>query len=165
VSRLTVTLSSAEIETASYVGFRRGQSALTNGYHDDAAERRPHHTTHIEGAVAECVVAKALGVYWDPSFRLNREIGDMITPTGTRVEVRYTRRAHGRLPLHERDPDEHIAVLVRGGYRRFEIVGGILIESGKIPDYWDETLERPCFMVPASDLPISIEDLQLRLLT
>jgi hypothetical protein len=149
---MNVVLEWAEYEEAAYVGFRRAALATKLALSDDEAQARPHFGAHIDGAIAEKVVSKALGLYWPAHLRPNRSLGDLELRGGMKVEVRHTHRANGGLPIHAGDPDDHLAVLVRGRFPTFEVAGGRYVVEGKSPSYWRADLERPCFLVPSSDL-------------
>lgn len=153
---IVVGLSWAEFDVAAHVGFRRGLHVIWKGLHDDDGQVRPHFGAHVDGAVAERVVAKALGIYWPATLSLNRSDGDLVTAGGSRLEVRHTRLPNGCLPIHRSDPDAHVAVLVRGTYPTFEVVGAIGVGHAKQEAYWRGDLDRPCYLVPASSL-VAIE--------
>ena len=143
-----VTLSWPEYETAAYVGFRRGLRVVWSGFKDDVLRVDPHFGAHIDGGVAEYVVSKGWRLDWGMSFKPNRTEGDLIGRDGTKIEVRHTRLPNGGLPVHDYDPADHFAVLVRGVFPTFEIVGGITVQDGQRREFWRPDLPRPCFIVP-----------------
>ena len=145
-----VVLTWAEFDAAAYVGFRRVMHAAYAGLRDKA---RGYSPDHLYGAVAERVVAKALGLYWLGNVGGNggsdRVAGDLTAADGTVLEVRFS--WHGELKVRGYDADEHWGVLVRGTYPRFEIVGALRLGDGKQQCWWRD-VARPYYCVPDDEL-------------
>ena len=110
---------------------------------------------HIEGALGECAVAKALNMYWAGKGTVGA------ADVGLDLEVRTTPIAKGRLILHPADKDNAAYVLVTGLNGTYQIRGWVYGWDGKQEKYWDDPSEknRPAFFVPQEDL-ISFEDLK-----
>ena len=100
----------------------------------------------VVGAMAEAAVAKALGVYWLGEWLNHKalDVGD--------YQVRHTKHPNGRLLLQPGDADEQYFVLVTGLPPAFTIRGAIDACQGKTTEFWDTSMERPCYAVPQHKL-------------
>ncbi len=147
-----VKLKAAEILNAAIVGAQRniiniksgrpGVYGIANGYDWQA---------HIDGAIAEYVVARELGVFW------NGDIGVLGAPdvdAGVDVEVRSTRSRKNRLVIHPDDHDERAYVLVTGHSGEYWIEGWSFAEDCKLDKYWKDPTgkDRFAYFVPIGDL-------------
>lgn len=138
-------LDSAEAFHAGMAGFMRYFRAASERLHQPLGDAVAW-GSHIEGAIAEALVAKATQQYWPgatKSFQQYRDVGP--------YEVRQTKYKNGCLLLHPTDPDDAKFVLVVGNFPDMEIVGWIWGKTGKHPDYWTEE-QRPCYRVPQTAL-------------
>jgi hypothetical protein len=103
---------------------------------------------HIEGALAECAVAKYLGFYWPGK-------GDPDDVDVRPVNVRMTEKHSNRLILHgdKYDPPETIVFFVTGKDGRYWIRGWELCGNLKTEDRWqDPKGGRPAYFIPPSAL-------------
>lgn len=106
---------------------------------------------HIEGAIGELVVSKALGLYW--SGALNFRADDL-----DGVQVRSSSRAGASLILHPDDPDDAAFVLVTGINGEYVLPGWQIAARVKRQEFWMDRGRngRPAYFVPQSELrPLS----------
>jgi hypothetical protein len=82
------------------------------------------------GALGECAVAKATGLYWSPDVNVFK-----VPDVGADLHVRTTNLSTGRLIIRERDPDG-IYVLAVGELDEFIIHGWIHSDEAKHPKFW-----------------------------
>lgn len=142
-------LSWPEFEQSATIGFRRALNALKKSYADDEKLARAHFSDHIHGAVAEKFVSKALGVPWPAHLVPNRELGDMLSRSGTPLEVRTTEHLDGHLLIHTDDLDHHVAILVVGKHPNLLLAGWLRVSDGKQPQFWgNPRFSRPCWAIP-----------------
>lgn len=103
----------------------------------------------VEGVLAEAAAAKALGLLYEPV------VGDLDTLFGDIAEglqVRGTKYNTGSLLVHDKDVDDHRAILVTGIYGVYDIRGWIFIREGKRRDLWKEYKNRGAYWVPQDRL-------------
>lgn len=120
-SVIEVTLDTEEAILAAFAGARRELKAIIKGHKDAYVWKRDGWRQHIEGAAAECAVAKALGLFWS-GLPLNafHDIAD-VSPD---VEVRLRPNPdQPDLSIDEGDPDDRRYVLVHGSLPTFTLVG------------------------------------------
>lgn len=148
---IPVDLTLQELILAAHVGIRREVSARAvgrqnaHGFNGDTADGW---SMHVEGAAAECALAKHLGGYWPMTVgRLDLE-GDV----GEGIHVRSSRRRDACLILHPDDADEGVFWLVVGQAPHFVVVGSAVGVEGKIERFWREDTGRPAFFVPQAEL-------------
>ena len=119
----------------------------------------------IRGAVAECAVAKGLGMYWDGSVDTFHDKADI----GDNIEVRSVKDTQRQLLVRPNDPTEgRIYVLVVDLWRmgttpNYIIRGWLPGEECKDKKYETDFGRKdrpPCYGIPAQDLK-PIEDLTL----
>lgn len=144
---MKVSLTYSELLEAGTVGLMRNVESSKLG-------RQPAHglppdqawQAHIDGAIAEKALAKALGVYWSgKGFFRGADVADM--------DVRSTPRHAGCLILHPNDPDDRIFWLITGQMREFVVRGWMLASDGKQSRYWREKKVRtPAYFVPQGQL-------------
>jgi len=150
----------ALISHAAHAGCMRYIIAAKNGWRELDGEKERKWDAHINGAIAESLLAWHFGEYWEPVRERNgAHVIDRSRPDVGRREVRSTAARPGHLLMHRRDRDDVPFWLVRGsldglrpGQRpRYEIVGSIEGAKGKDEDYWDDKAGngRPCFWIPA----------------
>ena len=101
----------------------------------------------VEGALAECALAKGLGVYWAGKgiFR-GGDVGAL--------QVRSTPRADGCLLLQPDDDDDAMFWLVTGAMGFYVLRGCIRGRDGKRDEWWEHKpgTHRAAFYVPQSAL-------------
>jgi hypothetical protein len=102
----------------------------------------------IEGCLAELVVAKAYGHYWE---RLASDPATLPGDVG-RLQVRSTWRDDGSLILHDEDSGGAIFVLVTGSAPTYTVRGWIRGSEGKQSQWWREGDGRPAYFVPQGAL-------------
>lgn len=86
---------------------------------------------YAEALGAEWVVAKYLGVDYDPFVSKHKEAADV----ASNIEVRWTRYVAGQLIVHEYDRSNDIAILVTGQAPHYFIAGWIPIAMAQRPKY------------------------------
>ena len=149
---LYVKLKAGEMLNAAIVGAQRnivnikagrpGVYGIPNGYDWQA---------HIDGAIAEYIVAKSLGVFWNSGVRV---LGAPDVDTGVGVEVRSTHSRKNRLVIHPDDHDERAYVLVTGHSGEYWIEGWMFAADCKLDKYWKDPTgkQRHAYFVPIEDL-------------
>jgi hypothetical protein len=149
---MKVTLTWTEMMVAAQVGTYRNIGALKKGYtrkNDQPANMLWQQ--NIEGAMAECAIAKALGVYWTgvESFGPDTLGGD----------VRYTEYGNGRLIVQQDDDDNAQFWLVTGINGEYFVRGWMTGADAKQEKYWDDpqgrkdpNKSRPAYFVPQGEL-------------
>lgn len=147
-----VKLKPAELLNAAMIGVQRnivnvrkgrpGVYGIQNGYDWQA---------HIDGAIAEYIVARQLGVFWNGDVRA---LGAPDVDAGLSVEVRSTHSRNNRLIIHPEDHDGVAYVLVAGHSGEYWIQGWAYAEDCKQDKYWKDPTEqdRYAFFVPVEDL-------------
>lgn len=102
---------------------------------------------HCEGAMGECALAKALGIYWTGKGRLR-------APDVGEVDVRTTEIPSGRLILHKEDPDDRAFYLLIGVNGRYEVKRWCYGREGKKDEFWEDPTGkgRWAYFVPQSEL-------------
>ncbi len=145
---MKIQLTKAEILSAAHVGAMRQVSNLKHG-------RSPAHgdlglndwQIHIEGALAEAAVAKALNCFWLGA------VGNLDAPDVSQLQVRSTVREKGHLIVRESDKDEDAFILVIGQNGRYRLAGWILGEDAKDQRFLQNPHNRgPCYFVPQHEL-------------
>lgn len=130
---IKVMLTPSEIMSGAIVGVMRQVQNINKG-------RVPAHGSgnendwqlHIEGALGEMAVAKALGIYWSGS------LGNLSHPDVGLLQVR-TRSKHGwSLILHKEDNDDDIFVLAAGVNGSYTLDGWIYARDGKVEKNWKD---------------------------
>lgn len=142
---MQIILNDNEVLVSGYVGMRRNAEALCRGRTPHFPEKFPGEmwTKHIEGAHAECAVARALGLYW--GFTVNTFHKPDIVNTS--LEVRWSTRRDVKV----RPDDSGIIVSVSGLCPRYTINGWIMAEAAKRPE-WRCDKPPPCYFVPLEEL-------------
>jgi hypothetical protein len=126
-----VRLESYEIAMAATVGSRRQLSAILKGSKPRFAEQRAGqlHDNHIRAAMAECAVAKFLGVYWGGHVDTYTKLPDV-----AEYEIRYSTRSD----LKVKNNDEGIVISVTGDPPDFIIAGWMHAEDAKQERYTND---------------------------
>lgn len=142
---MLVCLSGNEMYLSGLVGYRRNLESIIRKRNPRFAEKVTGELFgyHIIAAMAECAVAKHLGVYW--GHHMNRfESGDV-----GKLEVRYSQRKD----LKVRERDDSIVICVSGYPPEFDIIGWIDAKDAK--KLIQPTMPRegpPAYFVPHSQL-------------
>jgi len=101
---------------------------------------------HIEGALAECALAKYLGIYWSKRPHNEPDVGD--------VDVRTTHWMSGNLRMDDKDKDDRKYYLLTGLNGEYIVRGWLYGRDGKKQEYWGtkDPSRPPCYWIPQSDL-------------
>ncbi len=143
---MIITLSWYEIIFGASVGIRRRVESL-RGKHTDRHGGEPLWNEDIEGALAEMVVAKARGKYW------NGGVGTYKGGDVGNVQVRYTPLADGSLILRKGDSPDSRYVLVTGQAPTYNVIGWIDGHDGMKPEFvWAPNGRPPAYFVPQNRL-------------
>jgi len=145
---IEVKLNSSQLYQAATVGvIRQVRNISDNRKPRYEAGNQNDWQLHIEGCLAEMVVAQHLGLFWDGNIGILSagDVGDL--------EVRSTQHASGRLILHPKDKDESKYFLVTGVNGVYQIHGWMFGRDGKQNKYWkDPSQGRPAYFIPKNDL-------------
>lgn len=142
---LSVTLDWSELTIAANVGVLRQVSS--SAVRANCRATMNPWNIHIEGAAAECAVAKALKLHWNLGGKATQYTGDV-----GGMEVKCTAHSNGGLLVPRHNDSSRIYILVTGTAPRYEIRGFLDGEDVMRPCYWNETLKIPAYLVPQSDL-------------
>lgn len=142
---MNVTLDNSEMYYAGLVGYQRNLESIISKRKPRFPEKVPGELfgVHILGAMAECAVAKALGMYWG-HHRNKFESGDVGT-----FEVRYSKRTD----LKIRERDNGVVISVTGEPPTFTIVGWIDARDAK--QHFTASAPRqgpPAYFIPHQNL-------------
>jgi hypothetical protein len=100
----------------------------------------------IEGALAECALAKCLGKYWEGCGEINGI--DVLD-----VEARSTKHENGRLIIYDADKDYLKYYLLTGAEGKYTVRGWMYGKDAKQEKYLDSpTGRKAAYFVPQSDL-------------
>jgi hypothetical protein len=86
---------------------------------------------YAEALGAEWIVAKYLGVDYDPFVSKHKQAADV----SSNIEVRWTKYVAGHLVVHEYDRDKDVAILVTGESPNYFIAGWIPVSMAKRTKY------------------------------
>lgn len=149
---IEINLNPSEMLLASSVGCMRMVQNLKNGWRRTKGEESGGPwEVHIEGAMGEMAVAKALGRFW------NGAVGDYSAADVGRFQIKTTRHLNGNLLLNRLDRDGKY-ILVRGSQGEYEVVGWVDSDDVKAKQWWNERTpaDRSHWLYPASRMhPIS----------
>lgn len=166
-----VELTWSEVASAAYLGIWR---RITSRRNDELRAARGDRGSYqsgfrkngweidVMGAIAELVVAKHLGVYWEPKNETYKD-----PDVGTNWQVRWRDTEEGRvtreLIVREDDPDDHRYILVTGNNRHYKIHGWILGADAKVGPQQNHGGYGSAWFVPSSQLkPLNRSDLGKR---
>lgn len=154
-----IRLTTAEILSAGTVGFYRQLWCVSRGMPDSHGFDGDGWDIHIEGACAECAVAKALSRYWLPTINVFKEGGD-VGP----YQVRRRSKLHYDLLVRPADvakyAPETIFFHVVGRCPTYKIVGWMRLGDTQKDEWVQEYGGRPpAWFVPEAALSTSIEGL------
>ena len=148
-----IRLTPAEYVHAAHAGFMRQASNTCKGRIDAYGYSGIGYDLHIQGAIAEFVVAKAMRLFWTGLSAVGAS--DVAG-----LQVRSSANHNYRLIVHPGDPDDAPFVLVTGNSLEYVVRGWIYGSEAKQQQYWQEPVKgRPAYFVPQSDLH-SIDELQ-----
>jgi hypothetical protein len=141
-----VALSWSELRRAALAGIDRHLYALAHGQSDrhNAPSAERGWQLDIQGAIAECVAARALNLYWAGGRSLEGDIGP--------YQVRSTVRPNGRLVVNPDDPPDAVFILVVGIPPCFRVPGWILGGDAQQDRYWTPGAQSPAYFVPQTAL-------------
>ena len=146
---MRVKLTPTEMMTAAHIGIMRQVQNLKKLRADaHGAKTDLGWQMHIEGAMGECAVAKALGCYWSGA------IGILDASDVGEIEVRTTAHKSGRLILHQEDSKYNYYVLAVGKNGEYELIGYIWGKHGMKDEYWEDPTgtNRFAYFVPREEL-------------
>jgi hypothetical protein len=146
-SPVLIKLTEQEALHAISVGGKRQWESIKKGLDDKHGFQGDGWEVHIEGAMGELAVAKALNVYWDAG------INTFKTPDIGPLYVRTRSQHHYDLLIREDDDNEAPWVLTTGRRGQYQIHGWIRGKDAKNP-LWAQTHGgRPrAYFVPKSAL-------------
>lgn len=142
-----IALSTAEIQIASMVGIQRQIEDIKWNNHEKMGEKKEKAwQRHIEGALAECALAKYFGIYWNKRPHNEPDVGN--------VDVRVTHWMSGNLRMDNKDKDDRKYYLLTGLNGEYIIRGWLYGRDGKQQKYWGtkDPDRPPCFWIPQQDL-------------
>ncbi|CAB4197130.1 hypothetical protein UFOVP1304_4 [uncultured Caudovirales phage] len=147
-----ITLTPPEMMIASQVGCMRHISAVKAGLTDKHGASPGNWQVHIDGALGEIAVAKALDRFWSGSVNTFKA-----ADIGANIQVRTSQRHDSRLIVRHDDSDDDLFVLVTGIAPDYRVRGWISGADAK-QDQWlaNPHNREAAFFVPESALhPIS----------
>jgi hypothetical protein len=129
-----ISLTGPETYIAAQIGVMRNVAAHQRGLPrgNRSAEFNNAHQweTDVNGALAELAVAKAYGVYWNPSVNVGK------APDVGSLQVRSNTNKNGHLIIRESDKDDEIFVLVICQNPDFHVVGWIPANEAKVDKFF-----------------------------
>lgn len=150
---MKIDLTPGEILQGAMIGvLRQCQNLQKNRPDRYGGEKMGAWQIHIEGALGEMAVAKALNKYWSGN------LGNLDAPDVSRLQVRTTQGENNRLIVHPTDPDDDWFVLVIGKNGVYELKGCIKGIDAKREQFWrDPEGGRPAYFVPQQALaPLTV---------
>ena len=145
----TISLAPFEILIAANVGIMRHTQNLkrrkSNAHGSTSGNDWQY---HVEGALGEYAVARALGLFW------NGSIGDLAASDVGKYQVRTRSRDYYDLIIHPSDDDGDRFILVTGQNGEYELRGWILGQEGKMRGFWKDPASngRHAYFVPQTML-------------
>lgn len=156
-------LEHGEAFNAAVAGLQRKFRAIQRGaVNNDGGLSKDEIASDIHGAIAECLVAKTLGLYCNFASP-DRSLADV----GGNIEVRSTPHKNGSLVVRPRDKDDRKYYLVAGIYPNIRIIGWKLGIECKEKRFWISTdkegkpLEYPFWLVPQHELNTELFEITL----
>ena len=116
--RINIRLTYPEAITAALVGVMRNLSCVYKGKKGRVPDDKLWQV-HVEGAMGEAVVAKALRTYNPMTVDTFKDGGDV----GERVQVRTRSQHHYDLIVRDNDRDDDVFVLVTGTCPDYQVHG------------------------------------------
>jgi hypothetical protein len=151
---MIVRLSEYETLVGAQVGMMRNIQSIKSGKVDfvGGPPEGIGWNIHVEGACGEMAVAKAFGVYWNPTVNTYQDGGDV----GDEWQVRTRSRDDYELYVRPRDLEKKADkpfILVTGAAPRFRIVGWMIGKDAKRDKWWQMHGGKPgAWFVPQSCL-------------
>lgn len=143
----SITLNWHECEMAVQVGVRRQLSSLSKNSRPGEGYEGSGWDIHIQGALGEMAVAKALNVYWSGS------VNTFAACDLPGLQVRTRSRHWYDLIVRSRDSDDEPFILVTGECPTFTVHGWIYGRDAKKPKWLREYGNRPAaYFVPQGAL-------------
>jgi hypothetical protein len=153
-----VALTPSEMMSAGIIGLAREVKARRGRYANrfEYGGEQFAWGKHVIGAMAECALAKAFGVFWCMGVQTFRSAGDVGD-----LEVRWAQRTTGRdgtvrearLKVRPDEKDDAKVVLVTGTAPKFTVHGWIRAGDAKRHEWLDEPVSGPpAFFVPMEEL-------------
>lgn len=151
-----VVLAPAELAMGAILGVSRQIGAIRAGKPDQhGLDPANGWSAHIEGALGEMAVARALGVYFLPTIGTYKAGGDIGA-----LQVRTRSRHNYDLIVRPGDRDGDVFILVTGVAPRYLVRGWCIGAEAKKERYRQVYGGRPpAFFVPAGDL-LPLDDLR-----
>lgn len=147
---IRVSLTWREIDAAAQVGVRQVVRAMSRGMrHRDGftAVERPIWDAQITGFIAECAVAKAFGIPFEPdltNFTRRPDVGEW--------EVRATRHLDGRLAVWPKDADDRRFLLVVVHEPTCDLIGWAYGDEAKRLGSWRRYGDSGCWYLDRHNL-------------
>ena len=158
---MLVALTAIEVAVGTTVGAYRNAESQLSGRKPRFPEKTPGELWgfHIESALAELAVSKALGIYW--GFSVNTfHVPDI---ANTNIEVRWS--SAPRLKIRPDDPNQRVMVSVRGACHEKELMGWCYAHEGKLKENRSAS-DPPCYFHDHENLrPINSLTPEIYLLT
>lgn len=131
---MKIQLNGFEITTAAINGVMRQCRALSKGLNEaHGCKRDLGWDFHIEAALAECALAKAINQYWTG---MGHTIG--LSDVGDKHEARH-RTTKSDLCLRPPDNPDHEYWLIYGKFGSYEVMGHMKGSEGKTPQFLQES--------------------------
>lgn len=148
----SIRLSRSEVMRATLVGVHRHLEAKAKRLRDKHGFTGDGWGIHIEGALGECALAKALNRYWEGGVNTFKA-GDVGA-----LQVRTRSNPEYDLLIRPDDPDRDIFVLVTGEMPCYTIHGWIRGWEAKRPEFLKPYGNRPAaYFVPKEELkPLAV---------
>jgi hypothetical protein len=147
---IEVTLTKEEMQMAALVGVARHWESWSKG-HKTTFGLDPDASLvslHIDGAMGEVAVAKALGRYWSAGVNIFKG-----PDLGERVQVRTRSRHDYDLLVRPGDKSDHAYIHVTGSAPVLRVWGWVWGHEAKQPEWLREHGGRdPAYFVPADEL-------------
>ena len=134
---------------AGFAGYMRNwHSKRLGSKHRHKGSTSEDWSWHINGAIAEAMVAKFLRQYW---YRVSANQYQFEGDVGNH-QVRWTRHQQGHLCVYDADNDSQRYYLVVGEYPNMQIAGWIQGKEAKKPQWFQQDIG--CYWVPQEKLEV-----------
>jgi hypothetical protein len=145
---IEVELTEYELQMGASVGVRRHIEALAKGLPDKHGFDEVGWNIHVEGALGELAVGKAIGRFWNGSSGTFKQGGDLGL-----VQVRTRSKHHYDLIVRDADRDEDVFILCTGTAPKYCVWGWTYGADAKKPEFAQTYGGRPvAFFVPKANL-------------
>lgn len=155
---MQITLSLPEMLNAANVGVIRHYASTKKGSKPTEGFTEDHGlaiSIHIEGAMGEACVARALGMYFEGSVNTYGK-----ADLGKDIGVRAARKEHFGLLIYKKDNPNHYYYLVKGSAPNYRVCGWIKGSDAMQDKYLTDRVSQTISMwrIPESDLnPMTME--------